>query len=406
MKILFLCMDDYLSFEERGTYTDVMREFIKNGHQVVGVSATEKEVSPLLSFNDSYIIKVFFQNEKNGNYIRKGISMLMYPSQLMQAIQKYSPYQKYDAIIFSTPSITNVGIITKLKKLYHAKVYLLLKDIWPQTMVDVGLMQTHGLKTLIYHYFRCLEKKAYRIADSIGCMSQANVDYLLEMNPEVLSAKVHISPNSLEPGAKDRISESQKMQIRDMYGIPKDSTVFLYGGNLGIMQGVDFFVECLKKCKRKDICFVVCGFGTHAHLVEEYVNTERPENVVWIPGLAREEFDRLVSACDIGMAFLSWQCTTPNFPSKMLPYFDKSKPVIVCSDLHTDAGKILIDNNCGWFCPSNDSNRFVQIVQEICTNAELAKMGENGRRFLECTCTSGISYQIIHGELIKIIEGK
>lgn len=37
--------------------------------------------------------------------------------------------------------------------------YLMLKDIFPQNAVDLGMLSKNGIKGLLYYYFRHKEKK-------------------------------------------------------------------------------------------------------------------------------------------------------------------------------------------------------------------------------------------------------
>ena len=72
-----------------------------------------------------------------------------------------------------------------------------MKDIFPQNAVDLGMMGTKGVKGLIYRHFRNKEKKLYRISDFIGCMSPANVNYVLSHNREISLDKIEVCPNCL-----------------------------------------------------------------------------------------------------------------------------------------------------------------------------------------------------------------
>ena len=149
-----------------------------------------------------------------------------------KAIREYFSNVKFDLVLYSTPPITLVSAVEYVKKRDGAKTYLLLKDIFPQNAVDIGIMSKSGLKGLLYKHFRRQEKKLYRISDRIGCMSQANVDYVLKHNPEVDLKIIEVCPNSLDVIDKSVDVESRK-QIREKYGIPLDKKVFVYGGNLG-----------------------------------------------------------------------------------------------------------------------------------------------------------------------------
>ena len=120
-----------------------------------------------------------------------------------------------------------------------AKTYLLLKDIFPQNAVDIGMMSKTGIKGILYRYFRKKEKKLYALSDRIGCMSPANVAYVIKHNPEVVADKVEVCPNCIDP-VDMSIDADERRRLREYYGIPKDRTVLVYGGNLVKPQGIHF----------------------------------------------------------------------------------------------------------------------------------------------------------------------
>lgn len=85
-------------------------------------------------------------------------------------------------------------------------------------------------------------------------MSQANVDYVIKHNPEI----VEVCPNSVEV-VDMSVDEETRREIRNKYSIPLDKKVFVYGGNLGKPQGIDFMIECLKsQAKNADVYFFNC----------------------------------------------------------------------------------------------------------------------------------------------------
>ena len=60
------------------------------------------------------------------------------------------------------------------------------------------MMQKTGLKAPIYRHFRKIEQRLYAISDRIGCMSQANVDYIKRHEPQISAQRIHINPNAFE----------------------------------------------------------------------------------------------------------------------------------------------------------------------------------------------------------------
>ena len=365
MNILFLTMVSIKNINSRSLYHDLMRVFIKNEHKVYIASPAEKrlhEETNIIKSDGCTILRIKVGNMQKCNLIEKGISTVLFEKQFGWAIKKYFSDVKFDLIMYSTPPITFAKVVNDIKKRDNAKTYLLLKDIFPQNAVDLGMFSK---RSPIYKYFRYKEKLLYKQSDHIGCMSQANVDYVIRNNPQIKPEVVHVSPNSIEPAEKN-CSEERKRELRLKYHIPLDATVFIYGGNLGKPQGIPFFIDCLKtQAGKKDRFFVVCGTGTEYGRLKAYVEAEQPDNVLLINGLLKENYDVLTAACDIGLIFLDHRFTIPNFPSRLLSYMQSSMPVLACTDPNTDVGKVITDGGFGWWCESNDAEGFADLTDYI-----------------------------------------
>lgn len=134
----------------------------------------------------------------------------------------------------------------------------MLKDIFPQNAVDMQILSKTGIKGVMYRYFRRKEATLYKLSDRIGCMSQANVDYVIRNNPEIDVKRVEICPNSIEI-QNVQITENERVELRRKYHIPLNKTIFVYGGNLGKPQGISFLIECLKKqLDNPNVFFLIC----------------------------------------------------------------------------------------------------------------------------------------------------
>ena len=382
MNLLFLTLLDFKSYNERNIYCDLLREFVKKGHNVYCISPTERRNEVQTHFEgDGHILKLKIGNTQKTNVIEKGISTVLIEPQFIGAIKKYFKDIKFDLVIYSTPPITFVNAVKYVKKRYGAKTYLLLKDIFPQNAVDLGMMKKSGVKGLLYKYFRSKEKRLYAISDKIGCMSQANADYVLKHNPEILAERVEICPNSIEV-TNEMLSPEQKAEIRQKFNIPTDNTVFIYGGNLGRPQDIPFIIECLKaNADFDDRFFVICGTGTEYPKLKNYIDTEKPANVLLINGLPKNEYESFVGCCDIGLIFLDHRFTIPNFPSRLLSYMQKGMPVLACTDPNTDIGKVITNGNFGWWCGSNSTECFTEAVNTA-VKADIKSLGENAFNYL------------------------
>ncbi len=384
MNVLFLTLMGCNSIKDRDIYTDLLREFIANGHHVYIVSPAERRQgikTGLVEEEHSTILRVKTGNIKQTNLIEKGISTVMLEPQFLAAIKKYFGNIKFDLILYTTPPITLANAVEYVKKRDNAPTYLMLKDIFPQNAVDIGMLTKTGLKGQLYRAFRKKEKKLYALSDHIGCMSQANVDYVLKNNPEIPGERVEISPNCVE--VTDRsVSNEDKKATRDKYGIPQDRTVYLYGGNLGKPQGIDHMIACLKSQKdNAKAFFLIIGSGTEYSKIEEWTKKEPQDNVKLMSKLPKDDYLKLVGSCDIGLLFLDHRFTIPNFPSRLVDYMQAKLPTIACTDPVSDVGRIMIDGGFGWWCESDDVKAFGDTITES-LNADANTMGERAFKYL------------------------
>ena len=397
MNVLFLTISKIRPIEQHSISLDLIHVLLKQGHKVYVVGALERKEKAQTYLHEEMgcqVLRVKTGNNKKANLIEKGINTVLLPTFYIAAIKQYFGDVKFDLVLYPTPPITHYDTVKFIKKRDGAKTYLLLKDIFPQNAVDIGMMKKSGVKGLLYRYFRAKEKKLYAISDHIGCMSRANVDYVLQHNSEIDPAKVAVCPNAIE--VQDMSVTSQvRAELREKYAIPQDKKVFVYGGNLGKPQGVPFLLECLEKEKNNaSAYFLIVGDGTEYKKLEAWFAENKPANAKLLQRLPKEDYDRLVAACDVGLIFLDHRFTIPNFPSRLLSYLQAKLPVLCCTDPNTDIGKVCAEGGFGWHSESNDPAAFSAAVAQA-LRADLPAMGEAGFAYLNQHYTAEQAYRII-----------
>lgn len=385
MRIIFLTMSNLTGLDIHGIHVDLMRKFRKEGHEIYIVTPRERRLGEKTRQYDSggvHFLGVKTLNLQKTNAIEKGIGQVLVESQFKKAIKHYLGNVKYDLILYSTPPITFPKVIQYLKSANpSAKTYLLLKDIFPQNAVDLGMMSKTGVKGFLYRFFRKKEKKLYALSDNIGCMSPANVRYVVEHNPEVKPEHVEVAPNSYERVNQAVLTEDERRAIREKYNLPANRPIFIYGGNLGKPQGIPFLIKCLDvNASREDCHFVVVGNGTEYGKLETWYKSKQHKSVSVFQRLPKEDYDQLVRACDVGLIFLDYRFTIPNYPSRLLPYLMEKKPIIAATDPNCDTGSIAEQNGYGFWCPSNNVSAFSQCVDKM-LKSDIAQMGEKGYQY-------------------------
>lgn len=393
MNILFLTLARINTIEERGIYPDLLRKFRDEGHNVTIITPLERRLkvdTNIIEDDNVKILQVKTLNILKTHFIEKGVATLAIEYQYLRAIKKYLGSTKFDLILYSTPPITFEKVINYIKQRDNAYAYLLLKDIFPQNAVDMKMMKKGGL---LHRFFERKEKRLYRISDTIGCMSPANVDFIIKNNPELDKSKVVVNPNTIEPLYIEYTTE-EKNAVKTKYNLPLDKKIFVYGGNLGVPQGIDFLIETIEQLKEPQAHILIVGSGTQFPKLKNWFDTHKPSNATLLSGLPKDEYDTLLAACDIGMIFLHKNFLIPNFPSRLLTYIEMKKPVLAATDMNTDIGKIIEDAGCGYWVESGDIDAIQNKISQLCKD-DLTAFGEKGWELLQKEYLVERSYNLI-----------
>ena len=251
-------------------------------------------------------------------------------------------------------------------------------------------------KSIINKFFRKKEIDLYKQSDFIGCMSQANVNYILKKNIFINSKNVEVCPNSIEVKNVRNTLEHVR-NIREKYNIPQEGCICIYGGNLGKPQGIDFLIECINENRNnQQVYFLIVGSGTEYRKIKDFLDSEKIYNAKLYAQLPKEEYELLANSCDVGLIFLDKRFTIPNFPSRILSYMQASMPVLAITDVNTDIGQVIEDGGFGFWAESGNIKDFnLQLGKLTEDMAMRKKMGRKGNDYLKENYTVQKSYEII-----------
>ncbi len=384
---------------------DIAEELVKRGHCVFivcpedGLNRSSNKFVPIDGI--SYLFVKSNNTVGRIGIIRKAINTLCIDNAFQRGLRFVMSSINIDLILYSTPPITLANTVRKLKKKTNACTYLMLKDIFPQNAVDLGMLKKQGLVFPVWKYFRNKEKNLYKSSDYIGCMSPANCEYILQNNPELSNERIGICVNSYK---EEPLIEIDKFEIRKKHGLPCDKLIFLYGGNLGKPQGLQFFLDVIDQNKDKnDRYFLICGNGNDQARIINYIENNRPNNVKYMSSLPADEFDVLSRACDVGLVFLDNRFTIPNFPSRLLSIMLNQMPILAATDINTDVNQMIFDSDSGWWCESRNPDEMTRIINIICSNRnKLIEKGKNARNYYLSHFTTEIACDQIEAGVKKV----
>lgn len=384
MNVLFISLVDIKSLDEPGIYTDLLHCLRDDGHGIYVLSPVERRLgvsSHVIRDDGTVIVKPRIGNVQKTGMVEKGVSTVMLGGKLRRAIKHGFADVRFDLVLYPTPPITFLEAVRFVRRRDSATTYLMLKDIFPQNAVDLGMMSAAGPRSALFKHFRRQERELYDLSDHIGCMSPANVGYLLAHNPQVNPEKVGLCPNAIVP-RDTHCGTRERERLRQKYGLPLNRRVFVYGGNLGAPQGIPFLVGCLKSQVGNDQAFfLIVGDGTEYGRLESFFESEKPRNAKLLRRLPKEDYDALVGSCDVGLVLLDHRFTIPNFPSRLLSYLQARIPVLCATDDATDVGRIAESTGFGVACSSGSVSAFGEAVVRL-LESDLGAMGDLGWEYL------------------------
>lgn len=393
MKVLYIATSFPEPIKGATIYTDLAEALNEAGHEItvaVSEQTRNKHYTEMNKERGFDVLRIVTGNYYDVGFIEKGITSLKIPVLMKKGIEKYLGDREFDFILFESPPVTTAGLVAWAKKKFDCPSYLMLKDIFPQNAVDLGIIKETGV---LYRYFKAKEKRLFQTADFIGCMSKANMQYVVKHNSWINPEKVEIFPNTKK--LTDSINPDG-FPMRQKFGIPEEACVFLFGGNMGRPQYIDFLCEVIMECKHeKEMYFLFIGRGTDRYKLEQTIKEYSINNALVIENLPRTEYEQITKECDVGLIVLDPRFSIPNYPSRILSYMEYAKPVLAATDKVTDLKELIEEADCGEWVWSGDVQSLINKAKEMSKSKRLPTMGANGRRYLEDKFNLKLSVNIL-----------
>lgn len=383
-------------------YKDLSRKFAEEGHNVY--------VAALLE--DKYGEETFLQKEENhnilwikaGDYfgvnkIKKGTTALLLPYYFNKNINRYFNNVKFDLVIYPTPAITLYYTVKLIKKNNpSAKYMLVVKDIFPQNALDIGLMK----KGVVYKVFRNIEEKIYQISDYLGCMSHKNIQHIADHN-DVHENKFFILENWYSNLDYKSLEEEEVTNIKKNYDL-EGKFVLTFGGNISPANELEFLIQLAEKVENqgiKDISFIIIGRGTAKNKIESLITQKNLSCIKVFNFVPTEEYDQLIKMSNVGLINLNRNYTIPNIPSKTLNLMRIGKPILAATDRNTDYKELITEEaNCGLWCETGDLDSYYKNLIKLKESKDLREtFSENARKYFLNHLTTSNAY----GSIMKKI---
>jgi len=342
---------------------DLSREFVRQGHAVSVLlpETNQAENWRLEEIEGLQILRLKAPRSKDVGYVRRTLAELAMPFFMLKNMRK-SPLalEQWDGVVWYSPSIFHGPLVRALKKSSNCKSYLIIRDIFPEWAVDMGLMG----RGLPYQFFSAIARFQYKVADTIGIQTPGNRIYF-RLWSQYPNRRLEILQNWLDRPAK--VPCSIKVHETQLVG----RKVIVYAGNMGVAQGLDIFIDLATKVKnRLDVGFLFVGRGSEAARLKTKAQVLKLEYLVFFDEIDPDEISDLYAQCKAGIVALDPRHKSHNIPGKFLTYMQNGLPVLANVNSGNDLSLMIREEQVGFVCESNRIEELQDSLEKLLLQVE------------------------------------
>jgi glycosyltransferase involved in cell wall biosynthesis len=389
----------YHGMEFRNYY--FAKEFVKMGYKVYIISASYMHLFKKIPKTDgNYTFEeidginyVWIKVPNYGESTNKKRVLKWFVFTLKLFFLPFKKMSKPNFIIASPMAPFLVLPAYRLAKKFNAKFIYEIKDIWPQSIIELGSVSaTHPLIKIMSWCERFAIKKADTIVSSLqNYGSHLESDLNISKDFTWINNGIDLNEmKSIEP-----LDNTLKSQI------PKDKFIIGYTGTIGIANALYYLLKSAKNLQKyKDIVFVIVGDGKEKKRLQKEYNLE---NIIFIDSIQKNQVQSMLILFDV--CYIGWNREKIYeygiSANKIFDYMYSAKPI-----LHSYSGKsdIVSLGKCGRTVIAQNSTDITKAILKLfnMTKEEKDKLGQNGKKHV----LEHFTYEKLAKKFINILEEK
>lgn len=327
---------------------DLAREFVRQGHELTVLLPDGDLDQPwrLENVDNAQILRLRSPRIKDISYVRRTIGEYLMPYAMWKNLHR-SPLstQRWEAVVWYSPSIFHGPLVRKLKRQSDCRGYLIIRDIFPEWALDLGILNPGPS----YNLLKWMAAQQYQIADIIGVQSPGNLEYFKHWHEARKGRSIEVLQNWLDKRTSVRCS------IRIDETSLAGRKILVHAGNMGVAQGLDTFIELADRMKtRQDIGFLFVGRGTKASTLRRAATARGLDNILFHGEIEPDEIPDLYAQCSAGIVSLDPRHKSHNIPGKFLSYMQNSLPVFANVNAGNDLAELIRSQRVGEVCETNN----------------------------------------------------
>lgn len=280
-----------------------------------------------------------------------------------------------DVVVGTSPQFFCAVAAYCLSVIKRAPFVFEVRDIWPQSAVELGALKNR----LLIRLLEAIENYLYRRAALIIPVAESTRQYLIGKG--VPAEKIAVVPNGID--AKYLASEqAAPEELRDELGLA-GKFIVSYIGTHGMSHALEIVLQAAKELERDPaLHFLFVGEGAEKEKLKQFASELKLSNVTFINEQPRERLLSFYRASDVSVVPLK---RLPIFkkvlPSKLFELMGAGCPVI-CG-VEGEAAALVTAAEAGLCVEPENVGALIEAITRLRGDRELrARMSENGRAFV------------------------
>lgn len=346
---------------------DLSHELVRQGYELtVMIPASDLNRPWLLEdMNGVEMLRLKAPKTKDIGYVQRTLNELLMPFVMRRNLQK-SPLAgvRWDGVVWYSPTIFLGPMANALKKASRCRSYLIIRDIFPEWAVDMGLLG----RGLPYRFFKAIERYQYSVADVIGVQTPASVAYF-----DAWASQPDRRVEVLQNWLTDAPNAGCTISVAD--GPLAGRTIFVYAGNMGVAQGMGVLIDLAERLRpRRDVGFLFVGRGSDAKLLRDDAKKRGLDNVVFHEEVDPSEIPGLYAQCHAGIVALDPRHKTHNIPDEFVSYMQGGLPVLASINPGNDLAEVIKAERVGRVCTDHSVDTLQRLAEVLLH--EIASQGD------------------------------
>lgn len=337
---------------------DLAREFVRQGHELTVMLPSPDLDRPwqIEDFDGARILRLKAPRTKDIGLVRRTLAEFAMPFAMSRNLRR-SPlaHETWDGVAWYAPSIFHGPLASRLKRASGCRGYLIIRDIFPEWAVDMGLMG----RGLPYRFFDAVARYQYSVADVIGVQTPGNRRYF-ETWEQKPGRRLEVLQNWLDAPADAPCT----IQVAETPLAGRK--ILVYAGNMGVAQGLDIILDLAERlATRRDVGFLLIGRGSDAERLKSAAAARQLDNVLFRDEIHPDEIPALYAQCSAGIVALDHRHRSHNIPGKFLTYMQSGLPVVANVNAGNDLAKIIRTEEVGVVCESNQIDELEALTLDL-----------------------------------------